>query len=108
MTKRILSVILVLTVFFGGYALIPKKYNLLPVNEALCATHYGGVYKAKRTFTVTQYTTKYYPNGEIIRKKVTKKYREGSYYTVTRDGYDSVDGINLSGYLSSNFYLMYR
>ena len=47
MTKRILSVILVLTVFFGGYALIPKKYNLLPVNEALCATNYGGVYKAK-------------------------------------------------------------
>ena len=109
MTKRILSVILVLTVFFGGYALIPKKYNPLPVNDAFCATNYGGVYQAKRdwTYSRTYKGTDQYGNQYTIY--VSKKYKKGQNYTVTSSGKDSNNPlIDLSSYLSSNFYLMYH
>lgn len=109
MIKRALSVILVLTVFFGGYALIPKKYNLLPVNDAICATNYGGVYQAKKTFKLS-YTYTYRDRyNNIVTVYATKTYQKGKNYTVTSDGKDSNNPyINLKPFLSSNFYLMYH
>lgn len=51
MAKRILSVILVLVVFFGGYAVLPKKYNPLP-SEDVCAAGIAGSYRIKKYGTV--------------------------------------------------------
>ena len=110
MTKRILSVVLVLVVFFGGYAAIPKKYNLLPVNDVFCATNYGGVYQAKKTFTAeTVIATVKGKDGKTYNIVAEKTYYKNQYYTVTDKGYDSQDNlINLKPYLSKNFYRIYH
>ena len=56
MAKRVLSVILVLTVFFGGYAIIPKKANILPANEVYAVEYYRpGAYKVTCTFTASKW-----------------------------------------------------
>ncbi|MBO7426832.1 MAG: hypothetical protein J6U23_14265 [Clostridiales bacterium] len=109
MIKRALSVILVLTVFFGGYALIPKKYNLLPVNDAICATNYGGVYQARVTFTYTRIYTGTDQYGNLVTLTAQKTYLKGRNYSVTSSGYDSTNPfINLKSYLSSNFSRLYH
>ena len=107
MTKRILSVILVLTVFFGGYTLIPKKYNLLPVNDAICATNYGGVYKVRKTFKVTPVyltTSKFKFVGDPIT------FKAGQIINLTRDGKLSTNKyVDMSKYVNGTYmYLMYR
>ncbi len=109
MTKRILSVILVLTVFFGGYALIPKKYNLLPVNDAYCATNYGGVYRAKRDFKVCYRTvTIYYSDGTKVIVKYYKNYSKNQTITLTNAGKDSTDTrVSLVNNMS-DLYLLYH
>lgn len=109
MTKKILSVILVLVVFFGGYAVLPKKYNPLPVNDAFCATNYGGVYRVNRTFTIC-YTVIYRNmNGPYI-VRLTKTYKRGQIITLTTKGYDSNNTrINLKAMIDNvNLYLLYR
>ena len=104
MTKRILSVIMVVTLFFAGYSILPKSINPLPVNDAVCASKYGGVYKAKKTFTATYYVT-YVKTG--LQSKRTKTYYKDNYYTLDDCGYDSTCPMcDLKWYID-NFYRVY-
>lgn len=90
MMKRVLSVIMVLTVFFGGYAVLPKKYNPLPVNDAYCATkNYGGLYYVNKTFTEYYTGTVITKGGIPMMTKLPKVYKAGSYVSLTPGGYDS-------------------
>ena len=109
MTKKILSVFLVLVVFFGGYAVLPKKYNPLPVNDAFCATNYGGVYRADKTFKVVYISSVFvdkYGNKKIT--KLTKTYYKNRYYTITSNGYDSTNTKICLKNLLYNFTFVYR
>ncbi len=59
MSKRILSVILVLVVFFGGYALLPKSINPLPTADVSAAGVRPGAYKVMGTMTLTKTVKEY-------------------------------------------------
>lgn len=83
MTKRILSVILVLVVFFGGYAALPKKYNLLPTTDVSAAGVRPGAYKVMGTITLT---------------KIVKEYR-GTTKVYIYDGYTLVRIDNVRVYV---------
>lgn len=99
MMKRLLSVILVLVVFFGGYAVLPKNYNPLPVNDAYCATkNYAGLYYVNETFTA-YYTEHLFFSWFPITYTKTKVYSAGRYISLTPNGYDSTDArFDLSSY----------
>lgn len=98
MTKRILSVILVLTVFFGGYALLPKKYNPLPTTNVCAAGVRAGAYKVKAKFTCTKLVRvgcEITTEGEYtyITTKYKNKYR--TFYpgeTIVIDSFGYCDG----------------
>lgn len=91
MMKRVLSVIIVLIVFFSGYAALPKKYNPLPTNDAFCATNYGGLYYVNKTFTA-YYTDTYYDRQGISHPVIkTKTYKAGKYVSLTTSGKDSTN-----------------
>ncbi len=100
MTKRILSAIMVLIVFFGGYAILPKKYNPLPVDDAYCATkNYGGLYYVNKTFTVWYTDTILTINKIPMMTKKSKVFKAGTYISLRTDGYDSTNPrIDLRGY----------
>lgn len=110
MMKRVLSVIMVLTVFFGGYAVLPKKYNPLPVNDAYCATkNYGGLYYVNKTFTA-YYTDTVITNGGIpMMTKKSKKYKGGCYVSLTTSGFDgSNTKIDLRSYIGKELSFVRR
>ena len=109
MTKRILSVVLVLVVFLGGYSVLPKKYNVLPVNDAYCATNYGGLYYVNKKFTVEYDSTFSIKDGIPTITVKTKTYKAGTYVSVTTKGYDSTNSkINLKPYMGSKLSFVRR
>lgn len=111
MTKRVLSVIMVVLVFFGGYAVIPSGIDLIK-NAAVCASEIvrPGAYKVKNTFKVKKW---------IGREKKTRKkglfgketyyedvyeyktYKYGSIVAIDRWGRDK-DGFELASYVGKN------
>ncbi|MBO7448747.1 MAG: hypothetical protein J6U54_00115 [Clostridiales bacterium] len=108
MAKRILSVILVLVVFFGGYSIVPKKYNLLPVNDAFCASHYGGVYRVRKDIKIS--ASEMASLGYILIGGSSYTIRAGKTITLTRDGILSTSPkISLKKYVDNGYmYLLYR
>ena len=108
MTKRILSVILVVVLFFGAYSLVPKKYNLLPVNDAYCANHYGGVYRVKKDIKIS--AKEMADNGYILIGGSEYVIRAGKTLTLTREGkLSTYPNISLKKYVDNGYmYLMYR
>ncbi len=91
MTKRILSVVLVLAVFFGGYTILPKKFNPIPVNDVNAATIFQpGYYMCKKTcVTVTLNTTNQACSANTPVYVVSSKaYNVGELVYINRSGYD--------------------
>lgn len=109
MTKRILSVVLVLVVFFGGYSVIPKKYNLLPVNDAYCAKNYGGLYYVNKTFVGDYGGSFSIKDGIPTITLKGKEYKKGTYVSVTTSGYDSTNTkINLKPFIGNQLSFVRR
>ena len=110
MTKRILSVVLVLVVFFGGYSVLPKKFNLMPVNDAYCATkNYGGLYYVNKGFTINK--TVHYKDrwGIPVIDIIHKEYKAGTYISLTNSGYDSnKTQLDLKPYIGKNISFVRR
>ena len=100
---------MVLIVFFAGYSVLPKKYNPLPMADAICATNYGGVYRPKETFEFVYKITYTNKNGVKTTTYYSKVYYKNKTYTVTDWGYDSNNkSICLVNVLSSKFYRLYK
>ncbi|MBO7426826.1 MAG: hypothetical protein J6U23_14230 [Clostridiales bacterium] len=91
MIKRLLSIILVLTVFLGGYSLLPKKYNPLPVNDVSAATTFRpGYYLCIKTFVSVTLNTTDTPSTARTPIKVisAKAYNIGELVYIDNRGYD--------------------
>jgi len=105
MTKRILSVIMVLIVFFGGYAALPKKYNPLPTTDVSAATFASGAYKVLAPFTAEKIDWQQeLSSGYTITSYVTKRYKCGDVISVKSNGY-TYDGYYVGGVLSNKAYI---
>lgn len=94
MTKRILSVVLVLAVFFGGYAILPKKFNPIPVNDVYAATTFKpGYYMCKRGCDIVTYNTtiEACTGNTPLRVVSQKSYNVGEIVYLNRKGCDGAN-----------------
>ena len=105
MTKRILSVVLVLVVFFGGYAVLPKKYNPLPTESVYAASYASGGYKLLAPVTLyKEVVIARLSSGYTISELVPKRFSYGTIIGVNSSGY-TPDGYFAGGILSNSAYV---
>ncbi len=99
MAKRILSVILVLVVFFGGYAVLPKKYNPLPT-ENVCAAGVAGAYRIKKYGVVDVKIIKWTSKNTFRVYNGTFEFQPSSVGNII--SLDSAGNVGTSGILQIN------
>lgn len=105
MTKRILSVVLVLAVFFGGYAILPKKFNPILINDVNAATTFkSGYYMCKRGCDIVTYNTAFEAcTGTTPLTVISRKtYNVGEVVYLNKSG---CDGANYVAPYVKNFFV---